>query len=69
MTLAKMDAAEKYATKHKWLNPYNSSKRELSFSETWLHIFQSSNSGELTVSKGRLILGNAYSKDYFVKKR
>ncbi|GHV97382.1 hypothetical protein lacNasYZ03_16880 [Lactobacillus nasalidis] len=67
MTPAKMEAAEKYATKHKWLNPYDSGKSHLQFSETWLHIFQSSNSGELSVSKGRLILGNAYSKDYFVK--
>lgn len=69
LSLKKMNAAEKYATKHKWLNPYDSGKSHLQFSETWLHIFQSSNSGELTVSKGRLILGNAYSKDYFVKKR
>lgn len=69
MTSAKMDAAEKYATKHKWLNPYNSSKRQLSFSETWLHVYESSNSGGLIVSKGHLIFGNVYSKDYFVKKR
>ncbi len=69
LSFKKMNAAEKYATKHKWLNPYNSGKRHIGFSETWLHIFQSSNSGDLTVSKGHLIFGNAYSKDYFVKKR
>lgn len=69
LSFKKMDAAEKYATKHKWLNPYNSGKRHLGFSETWLHIYESSNSGELTVSRGRLIFESVYSKDYFVKKR
>lgn len=69
MTSAKMDAAEKYATKHKWLYPYNSGKRHFGFTETWLHGNESSNSGDLTVSKGHLIFENEYSKDYFVKKR
>lgn len=69
MTPAKMDAAEKYATKHKWLNPREISKKDIGFSEYWLHTYESSNSGELTVSRGRLIFENVYSKDYFVKKR
>lgn len=69
MTSAKMDAAEKYATKHKWLNPFDSGKNYFQFSNYWLHVYESSNSGGLTVSKGHLIFENVYSKDYFVKKR
>lgn len=69
LSFKKWSAAEKYATKHKWLNPYDSGKRYLGFSETWLQVYESTNSGGLTVSRGRLIFENAYSKDYFVKKR
>ena len=69
MSSKKMEAAEKYATKHKWLNPIDSSKKDITFSEYWLHRFQSSNSGSLSVTKGRLIFSNIYSTDYFVKKR
>ncbi|MBT8908182.1 hypothetical protein BTI73_08475 [Lactobacillus delbrueckii subsp. bulgaricus] len=69
LSFKKVNAAEKYATKHKWLNPYNSGKRHLGFSKTWLHIYESPNSGDLTASRGRLIFENVYSKDYFVKKR
>lgn len=65
----KMDAAETYATKHKWLNTRNESKTGFDFSEYWLHLYESSIDGGLSVKKGRLIFSNIFTQDYFVKKR
>ncbi|MFV4979915.1 Rib/alpha-like domain-containing protein [Lactobacillus delbrueckii] len=66
MNPAKMEAAEKYATKHKWLNPRSESKNGFLFSEYWLHLYASSVSGSLSVTKGRLMFSNSYSTDYFM---
>lgn len=69
MSSKKMAAAEKYATKHKWLSPRDGDKTGFAFSEYWLHIYQSSNTGVLFVKNGRLMFSNIYSTDYFIKKR
>ncbi len=66
MNPAKMEAAENYATKHKWLNPRSGSKNGFLFSEYWLHLYASSVSGSLSVTKGRLMFSNSYSTDYFM---
>ena len=67
-----MEKAEKYATKHKWLAPYSTGSHRFSFSNYWLHIFQSTSAGDLKVSKYKgspvLEFTTAFEKDYFRKK-
>lgn len=66
-SIKKMNAAEKYATKHKWLAPYNVTKKGLGFSNYWLHIFESSACGELKANGLKMTFGNVYYTDTFRK--
>lgn len=64
----KMAAAEKYATKHKWLAPYGATSKRFGISNYWLHVFESTACGEFA-SKGNrtMTFSNAYYKDTFRK--
>lgn len=66
-SLKKMAAAEKYATKHKWLAPYSTNKKGFGFSTYWLHAYQQSATGTLTVKGKTLKFTNAYFDDTFKK--
>lgn len=65
----KINAAENYFAKHKWLNPIDTSKKGIGVSRYWFFRYESSNTGGLFVKNGRLMFSNIYSTDYFVKKR
>lgn len=64
-TVKQMNKAEKYAKRHRWLGVSPNSKHDFSISEFWLHEFESSNTGDLSLHSGRLCFGNVYTKDYY----
>lgn len=66
-TVKQMNKAEKYAKRHRWLGVSINGKHDFSISEFWLHEFESTNTGDLSVRGGRLCFSNVYSKDYYRK--
>lgn len=67
-SIKKINAAEKYASKHKWLAPDNINSRGFEFrKETWLRSYSSTSNGALSVKGRTLILENIFMKDTFRK--
>lgn len=64
-TVRQMDRAEKYAKHRRWLGVSSDGKFRFGFSEYWLHWFESSNTGELSLRRGRLCFVNVFTKDYY----
>lgn len=62
-----MGKAEKYAHRHRWLNAFSLRGHSFSFSDYWLHIYESNYTGELSQYGRQLSFENAYIHDYYRK--
>lgn len=64
-TTRQMNRAEKYARRHRWLGVSANSRHSFSISEYWLHWYESSKTGELSLRGRHLSFANVYTKDYY----
>lgn len=64
-TTRQMGRAERYAKRHRWLGVSVNSHHSFNFTQFWLHWYESSNTGDLSLHGRRLCFANVFTKDYY----